>query len=368
MALRPISVRYWLALLLAICVVPIWIGALYLLDRAAQARQELAEAHLLHTARILSLALDDKLMSVRSALVSLSSSPALDHGDFQTFHRQIIRLAENFKNSSVILSDRDARELVNSRTEFGELLPQRTIKAEIDKVFVTAKPALVPYYTGARTGRSQVSVDVPVIRGGTVIYDLGVTLSCEEFSAILVRANLPPQWIAAFIDEGGTIIGRNVNADKFVGKKAKTPVAPGEKVTQSPTIEGVSTYVAVVGSRETGWGVAVGVPRAVIDAEVTSWRNWMLAGITGLTLFCTAIAWVLGHRIAGAIEGLVAPAIRLGQGLEVTVSPSLVLEAQAVSDALTDACRMLESHRQELQNRDEREKLILRQSEGGLCL
>ena len=348
---RPISVRSWLALLLAICVVPVWIGALYILDRAAQARQELVEAQLLHSARILSLALDDRIAATRSALLSLTSSPALDQGDFRTFYQQSRLLAADFPGAAVILSSRDAQQRVNSLTAFGEPLPKRTTPDKITQVFESGRMVLLPHFLGALTGRSMIGVDIPVMRDGQVVYDLGMSMPCEIFTDILVGANLPPSWIAAYIDDSGTIIGRNIDADKYVGRKAKTPITPGERITQSPTIDGTLTSVAVVGSAKTGWGIAVGVPTAIIESEVAAWRSWMLAGITGLTLFSTAIAWMVGRRIVRAIEDLVPPAIGIGQGLEVTLAPSPILETQEVSDALGRAGTMLRTQRQEVAKR-----------------
>ena len=360
---RPLSVRHWLALLLAICVVPVWIGALAVLERAADTKREMVEAQLLHSARLLSLTLDDRLASVQTALLALETSPALDHGDLRAFHRQARQLAESFPGSIVILSTADAQLLVHSRLEFGAALPRRAVTLPIQTLFETARPILLPHFRGVLTGRSQIGIDIPVMRDGKVLYDLGMTLPCERITEILLKADLPTDWIAAYIDNSGTIIGRNLDADKFVGKLAKTPIAPGEKITEAPTIDGIATDVAVVGSTATGWGVAVGVPKAVLEAEVASWRRWMLAAITGLTLVSTAIAWSIGRRIALAIEALVTPAIRIGQGEEVSLPPSAMLETEAVGEALASACRMLKSHRLELRDRERREHLIREQAE-----
>ncbi|MDR3439699.1 diguanylate cyclase [Telmatospirillum sp.] len=358
---RSFSVRQWLTLLLATCIIPVWIGAVWTLDRATNAKRDLIEAELLHSARILSLVLEGKIASVRSTLQSLASSPSLDNGDFAAFHRQTRLLAADIPEADIILTAPDTQQLTNSFLPFGTPLPRRSRPDMVAKTFETGRPLLRSHFKGALTGRPLIGIDVPVIRNGKVLYDLGITLPCQVFSTVLEQTGLPASWVAGFIDDTGVIVGRNVDADRFVGQKTVVRVTPGERIFESPTIDGIATLVAVVGSPDTGWGVVVGVPKAVIDSDVRWWRGWMLAGIAGLTLLGTAVALVIGYRIASAIEALVAPAIHIGHGDEVVLPRSPIAETQNVADALANASQLLKKRLKDLEesHRRERESLLL---------
>jgi hypothetical protein len=71
--------------------------------------------------------------------------------------------------------------------------------------------------------RPVLSVDVPVILDGKVIYDLSIGLFPERESAILRQQHLPDGWRAGVVDSTGTIIARSRDEARLVGQKA-TPV------------------------------------------------------------------------------------------------------------------------------------------------
>lgn len=354
---RSFSVRHWLILLTAACVLPVWIGALWSLDRAAAAKRQLIEENLLHSARILSRLLDGRLTAIRSALVALATSPSIESGDLEGFHRQARQLVGDFPEADIILADADGAELINSYYSFGSTLPRRSRPDLIGELFQTGKPILRSHFRGAGTGRSLIGVDVPVIRNGKVLFDLGASLPCLQLSADLERAGLPPSWIAAFIDGNGVIIGRNVDAGSAIGRPAMTAVGISEQVFESPTVTGTPTVVAVVPVAGTRWGVAVGVPKSDFDAETAWWRNRVLLGIGGLTLFGTAAALLIGIRIAKAIEALVEPAARIGRGEEIRIPGSPIAETERVATALSQASALLQKRRRDLEESVLRERL-----------
>ena len=182
LARKPLPVRYWMALLLAVCIVPVWLGAAWILERAAMAKRELIQEHLLDSSRQLSQALDGRIASMRLALNVLASSAALDSSDFATFHRQARRVAQQFPHGDIILADRDGAQLVNSYSDFGVFLPKQSIPEISREVFESGQSRLRPHFKEATSGRSLIGVDVPVIRNGTVIFDLGLDVSCQYLS------------------------------------------------------------------------------------------------------------------------------------------------------------------------------------------
>lgn len=354
---RAFSVRRWLTLLLVTCVLPVWGGAIWALEHAADAKRDLVQIQLLHSARILSLAMDNKIGAIRAGLRALASSPALDSADFRVFHQQARLLIRDFPDSDIILSDRDGNQVVNSFLPYGVPLPKRSVPETVARVFASGEPALRPHFKGALTGRSLIGIDAPVLRNGQVVFDLGITLPCQTFTTLLEQSGLPPGWAATFIDTTGTTIARNMEADHFVGEKMDEPPGIGERISEIQDQGGHANWQAEVVSAESGWAVHVSVPTDLIATEIRAWRAWMLACVTGLTFLGALVAFAIGNRIARAIESLVEPAIRLGQGEVVEAPATGILETVKVAEALSDASALLTRHRKELKDSDRRERM-----------
>ena len=72
-------------------------------------------------------------------------------------------------------------------------------------------------------------------------------------------------------------------------------------------------------SATSGWTVVIGVPKAIMMAEIWRWLWWTIAGTALLSLTGIALALLMARRIAGSIQGLIAPALALGRGEPVTI-------------------------------------------------
>jgi signal transduction histidine kinase len=174
-------------------------------------------------------------------------------------------------------------------------------------------------YVGGLVHRPVLSVDVPVILDGKVIYDLSIGLFPERESAILRQQHLPDGWRAGVVDSTGTIIARSRDEARLVGQKA-TPVflqaisqARGGGTTAGRTRDGVG--VSTTGARAdlSGWTVAVAVPTAEWTDRV--WRFLALSIVVTVVLIIInfVLAAAVGRRLeARAIESTTARVAQQG--------------------------------------------------------
>ena len=165
---------------------------------------------------------------------TLATSQSLLEGDLARFSvRASGAIQRSGVGSNVVLSDASGQQVLNT------LQPSRPTAAaprqsqDIQVVFATAKPVISDLYIGGLMHRPVLSVEVPVIRDGTVIYDLSIGLFPERKSAILRQQHLPAGWIAGVIDGAGTIIARSQNEAQLVGQKA-TPAFFHRQSAQHP--------------------------------------------------------------------------------------------------------------------------------------
>jgi len=195
-------------------------------------------------------------------------------------------------------------------------------------------------------GRPVMSVDVPVVRNGKVIYDLSIGEVPARFLEILKEQHLPEGWIGSVFDRQGRIVARTQEQDRFVGKPGSAYLLRAiarlpEGAPEGSTLEGIPVISPYSRSPATGWTVALGIPRTEIAGTV--WRRSLLyAAAIGMVLCLgLALAWGIGGNIATAVRGLERPASELGRHEEIVVPSLGVREADEVGEALVRAARMI---------------------------
>src|SRR5258708_6010932 len=150
------------------------------------------------------------------------------------------------------------------------------------------------------TPHALIWVDVPVFRGGRVVYDLRMLLLADRLPRILAAQNLPPDWAAGVADRNGLNIAHIQNAERFVGRK----VSPGvlnligsgdEGVGEATSLEGVRYIGAYLPADRTGFVVAVAFP-----ASLVCWRRWEAASRPGGGV---AVMLVASGQVASSCGG-----------------------------------------------------------------
>ena len=300
---------------------PVWLASAVLLYNAEIDARALVERDSAATARSVMVAIDRDVAAAIVLAQTLATSESVLQGDLARFSvRARDAIQRSGVGSNVVLSDASGQQVLNTLQPVGQPLPHHGNPKLVEMVFATAQPVISDLYIGGLSHRPVLSVEVPVIRDGTVIYDLSIGLFPERKSAILREQHLPDGWIAGVIDSAGTIIARSQDESRFVGQKApqaflhaiaQEPVAAG--TTAGRTIDGVSVSTAWARSDVSGWTVAVGVPTAELTDRV--WRFLALSVVCTLALIVInlAMAAAIGRRLeARTIESTTARVAQQG--------------------------------------------------------
>ncbi|MHC1791727.1 response regulator [Solidesulfovibrio sp.] len=351
----PHSIRLWLAGLVIACVLPVWVCAGYLVHYAYDSKKAFIHAHMAEAARNLALAVDREMAIVLAAAEGLATSPALQTGDFGTFRRQVKTLLAGYPDADVVVAEDSGQQVFNSYLPEGADLPKRAVRETVRRVFATGRPGISNIFRGAVTGRALMSLDMPVLQGGEVRYDLGMTVPVARFAALLGHEPLPAGWTAAIVDGTSTVAARSRDNDQWVGASAQAVLAGLEQgqtaqaVYETVNLDNEPVLAVQARAAASDWAVVVTVPRSLLLAELHQWLWWTGGATLALSLGGLALALALGRRIAGAITALVRPAEALGQGRTVSPEGSGLAETEAVARALGSAATLLATRAAERQ-------------------
>ncbi|MBI5107370.1 MAG: diguanylate cyclase [Rhodocyclales bacterium] len=364
---RRYRVRTVLAWVVVGCLLPGMIAAWVLFIREyVEGRAQLEKATIA-TARALSLAVDSHLLRGMAAAQALSIAVPVARQDVAAFHqraRGVLALSQ--AGDIVVLSDATGQQLVNTLREFGEPLPRHGNMEVLERVFATGKPIISDIYLGGVLRKPVMSIDVPVIQGGKVAYDVSLGMMSNRFNDILLGQGLPAGWVAGIFDSTGTLAGRLPSPEKFVGQKGtaefiqRIKEAP-EGAMETISREGIPTLSAWSRSSATGWSVGIGIPRAELENNLRQTLVALVGGFLLLLILGLTLAWMAAKRIAGSARELAASAIALGAGERVAVPTTNITEAAEVGEAIGRASELLSERAAELEK--ERAYLELRVQE-----
>jgi PAS domain S-box-containing protein len=344
---RAPTIRQWLAMLLAALILPTAAAVIALFVHSYQRERTGIERATLDVSRALMQAIDRELASAEGAMQALATSPNLDHGDLQAFYAQATEVLHYRPGNILLLSDNRRRQVVNTHLPFGVPLPLHGNPGLLQRVIDSGKPAVSDLYVGPTVQRLLTSVDVPVLRGGRVLYVLSMQYYGERLGAILQRQNIPADVVATIFDSRAQVVWRSRNWDATVGEHAGPALAaalaaPGtEGIVDETGTGGVPLVTVFSQSSLSNWAVAIALDRSTLNAAL--WRALAWIGLGALALFTLGLALVrqIGARVEGSIRGLVHPAIALGYGEPVRLPPLQLREAKDVGHALIQAAALL---------------------------
>gem|GEM_PF-1144513 len=346
---KPTSIRWQLTCLVLACVSPVWAAVGYLVFGGYAAKCEEVNRNLLDGARSLSTAVDRELCSVQGALIAFVSSPSFGRGDFVAIRHQALELLQLYPGADIIVVDRTGRQLVNSYLRFGAPLPKRNNLVICQRIFREKAPVIGDLFFGTVTKRPLVSVDVPVMVDGKVLYDLSMTFPADRLAAILAVSHPLRERYVSILDGKQQLVVRSTKSSRFVGRKA-SPLLSRQLLSAKEgvfemdrNLEGKPVFVSFSRSSVSNWAVVVGVPKATVRATLYQWLAWAFLGAAGTGLFSIALAVRFGRGIAQAIRALVAPALGIGSG-EIAIQPGSrnLKETDEVAQALYQAAALLQ--------------------------
>ena len=349
---RSPAIRTYLVLLALVCFLPP-LGLVVISEVRGYHRQtERAGAQLLETAWALTLAVDGRIEGQVRALQALALSRDLRDGDLERFRAEALEfLANQPPGSNIILSDAGGQQLLNTLVPPGRPLPQRGTMDATRHVFGTGTAFVSNLYTGAVTRAAALSVDVPVLVGGKVAYDLTLGLTPASFEELLRRQRVPEGSVVTILDRGEASVARVPSGEQFVGKPASPSLrtlmrAGAEGIGTTRTLEGREVVTAFSRSSVSGWSVAVGLPKEALLGPLR--RNVSAALAVGCALLggCALLALFLARRVSVPIRALPRYAGAVAAG-EAVLPPAGVAEVEAVARELAaTAAALRDSGRQ----------------------
>ncbi|TAK87102.1 MAG: response regulator [Betaproteobacteria bacterium] len=273
--------------------------------------------------RALSTAIDASLKGSITTLEAFSLSPSLDAADLGYFRRTAAGLLAGRPDwVNINLSLPDGQQVVNLKLPERAPLPNiAAVDASLERVLRTAKPAVGDLVIGPVTKGWDFAVRVPVIRDGAVKYVLSAVVKPQALSQLVIRQDLPGDWIAMILDSRGRVVARNLNSEKSRGQLArplllKTPGEQSRAWVRARSLEGADYQYFYVVSETTGWAFAMGIPSATVSA-VGQQAAWLFGlGLLGATGIAVALAIIISRRISWPIAVLASEVKAIGRGSE----------------------------------------------------
>ena len=315
-------------------------------DRAAQDRAAL------EIARAASNDLDRHLSGMITTLRALSTSEALEQGDFASFYRQAKRALPGGE-SNVVLRDLDNRQLLNTRAALGTQLPTSGDPPPDPELVARGEPWVSNLFVGAVAQAPLYSVNLPVLLADGRKLVLNMSRPTDSLIAILQNTGLPPLWEAGVSDRSNRVLARSTQHPRFVGQALTSETlkqtSGPEGVWSTTNLAGQRVLRAYATSRVSGWTVATWVPMDVVERPYALSLKLLLLGGAGLLALSVVLATVFGRLMAHPIQGISEAAAGLGRSETVPPLTTYPLqEANAVSAALHGAARQLVERREAL--------------------
>jgi hypothetical protein len=244
---RSLSLRLRLAILVAGTILPLIGFAAAIVYQHYRQDQRDAFARVLQNTRSIQLILDREMQGI-------AGSDSLMRGDFESFRSRARAFLAQFPDvPSIVIGDREGRQVFNSSRPVGEPLPPRTVRGNRDEVFRTRKPVFSELFTGSVSNRPIVTVTVPVFRNGEVVDDLSFNPPLEIFQRIIEQQKPNDEWTISIFDQQGANFARVPNPETTIGRHASPSLfsvmfSAKEGQARTTSLEGVPLLTAFVHS------------------------------------------------------------------------------------------------------------------------
>jgi two-component sensor histidine kinase len=292
-----------LALLVAGTTLPLIIFAAVIVFNNYEQDRKDASQRVVETVRSIRLVLDAEMQRMTGGLQVLALTNALRNGDFDNFRRIALGFLDQYgKDGVVLVADREGRQLFSSLTPDTANLPPRNNRGLVEKVFATKNPQYSNLFIGAVKKRMIVTVEVPVLKDGNVIYDISFSPPIEIFQAMLEKQRPDTNWTISIFDVDGINIARVPNPQETIGKRASPLLyaemfRKPEATLQTISLEGMPLITTFARSSLTGWTVAAGIAERSLVGPL--WRNLAITSLIGGVLLLIGLAFAV--RMATAI-------------------------------------------------------------------
>ncbi len=302
-----------LLLMLAI-IVPVLLFAGFLLWRYSISEESRIELHLRNDARQLAQAIDRDLAGLEVTLQTLATSGWIEDGDFGRFYEQMQRI-RSLVGIDLVLRDISGQQIANTRFPFGATLPREELPG--DKEVAQTKQPFVSNAIFDAGEQPVYAITVPVVQDNRVTHFLSLRASPQRLLD-LVGQGLGPGSRAGVVDGRGIILARSEKNDVFSGRPAVPDFLANtqglEGLWRGVNSSGEGVRTAFTRPRLANWVVYVNISEDRVRTLLGR-ALWTIGGVgIVLTVLSLLLAYLLGGRLARAIEVLTRQATALGRG------------------------------------------------------
>jgi PAS domain S-box-containing protein len=361
----PTSLNLHLIRLIIGGLTPLLIFSIVMMVLFAHQEQANRRRGLEDTARALALAIDQEIKASITNLEALATSDPLDFGlvdSFQQIAARIFRTQKSWK--SIMLFDTSGRRLL-SVTKPLAADPGNISRENLTEVLRTGRP-LISDFSADNSREKGINIHVPVRRENKIVYVITAAIEPQIFTDILVRQQIPNEWVGTLFDSRQITIASTRDAEKYVGNPVgpmlrKTPLQQREQLVSGNSEDGTRVYAAVSPSQLSRWYLALVVPSSEIDAIVGRSIGVVAAAALLLLLVGIGVAVIFARQVSRSIRELSSAAHALGRG-RLMASPNLspITELETLGREMERAAELLREREKE---RDRVEDALRQQEE-----
>ena len=341
---RGVPLRRRLFFLVVAALLPVVVMSAIAGHALFQRQRDQAERTALEITRALSTAIDAELRRSISALEMLAAAgtPVEDPESLRPVLDKAIRGRPNWL--TLVVNGPDGRQVVNTRLPRGEPFPPVVDADSVREVIRSGRPLVSGLTRGPRVGWT-VPVRVPMFHGDRVAYVLTTGVSLQSLLEVVLRQRLEEGWVVTAVDAKGSRVLRFPGQAEYIGtpvsgtllKMMSSGAPEGTGITT--TSEGHQVYTAFSRSPESGWTVALGIPRSKVEAAGWASLRTFGAGVALSILAGVLAALLIARSINRPIRELREAAHALGERRDASPVVTPIREIREVADTLVAASR-----------------------------
>lgn len=329
-------VVFYLVWLILLAIVPAFIFAAIVLNRANEAQERVQESLLRTSTGAVSRVVEREITSMLSTLAFFTTSEQLARNDLPGLQEQAEKALAG-TNSYLLVIDRNYRQRMNTRVPFGTPLGATADRVTADKAFASGEPAVSNIFFGQTAQKWVFNVHMPVTLPAGEQVLLTLTQNAESFTSVVNREILSPGWNAAVVDDAGSVIVSTDGA-AVVGKPFFLPLVPALRIGVASVRHDNTDYQIVTDfSALTGWRIVAWAKASDVQAPATSSFVWLAAGGAIFAGLAAGAAMLVARVVSRDVKLLASDATRLGMGEGVPPRRHVISELDTVSRALSEA-------------------------------
>lgn len=333
-----------LVLVTAVPLVAFFVAVLLWHSRDEQA---LVRQQALRAAAVAAQSIDHELATTIAGLQVLTDSLALVNQDYARFYEKAKSAGGILRDSVIVVYDREGHRILSTAFPYGQALPRRQDMSPLSPPFGTRLPHVTPLFKSDFDGHSAVAVVVPVIVGDSVRNVVVAGIRTARLSELL-KAGLPPDWIAMALDQNGLVVGATKGPAELVGSHANPELWAEmyRRAGSAGSVEGLKeggepVVLAFRHSQISGWSVVIDIPPAAVRGDLYRQLRLVAEAAGPVLVIALLLAWWAGRQIARPVTDLEGIAMAMERGEQVRSVATGVEQFDHLSVTMENAARAI---------------------------